>query len=96
MYKGLKPQADAILVRRHDNSISAGGIIIPDTADNPAYHGTVLAVGEGAYTERGVRVPMDVEVGDVVLYGKLCGRDIEHEGEELFFIRESDVWAIVG
>jgi chaperonin GroES len=94
-YKGLQPKRDAILVRRHEQERTAGGIIIPESAKENPYFATVLAVGDGATTPKGVKVPNSVKAGDVVLYGKLCGRDVEYKGEELFFIKDSDVWAVV-
>jgi chaperonin GroES len=91
----LKPTGDAILVDRIEKDKTAGGIIIPDMGKEPAYYGKVVAVGPGGITDKGVKVPMGIEVGQTVMYGKMCGREVEFEGQELFFIREPDVWAIV-
>ena len=74
---------------------SAGGIIIPDTAKEKPMQGTVVAVGTGKVAEDGKIIPLQVKVGDTVIYGKYSGTEIAIEGEDVLMMRESDVFAIV-
>lgn len=75
--------------------ITAGGIVLPETAKEKPQKGTVLAIGPGDRNDKGDRVPMDVQVGDVVLYAKYSGTEIKYDGKKLLILRESDVLAIL-
>ncbi len=92
----FKPLHDRILVRRIDvDEKTAGGIIIPDTAKEKPMEGEVIAVGDGARDEHGTRIPLDVNTGDRILFGKWSGTEVTIEGEELLIMKESDVMGIV-
>jgi chaperonin GroES len=93
----VRPLHDRLLVRRiEEKETVKGGIIIPDTAKEKPQEGEVIAVGNGKILENGTKVPMDVKVGDKVLFGKYSGTDIKIEGQEYLILHESDVLAIVG
>jgi len=92
----IKPLHDRVLVRRlEQEEKTAGGIIIPDTAKEKPQQGEVLACGSGARDEAGKIVPMDVKVGDVVLFAKWGGTEVKIDGEDLLVMKESDIIAIV-
>ena len=92
----LKPLGDRLIVRAiEEEEATASGIVLPDTAKEKPQKGKVLAVGEGKLDDDGKRIPLDVEVGDEVLYSKYGGTEIKVEGEELLVLRESDVLAKV-
>lgn len=92
----VKPLGDRILVERiEQESKTAGGIIIPDTAKEKPKQGKVLAVGPGAKDENGKRIPMDVSVGDVVLFTQWAGSEIKVDGKDFLVLKESDVIGIV-
>ncbi len=92
----FRPLHDRILVRRIDaEEKTAGGIIIPDTAKEKPMEGEVVAVGSGARDEAGKLVPLDVKVGDRVLFGKWSGTEIRLQGEDLLVMKESDVMGII-
>jgi chaperonin GroES len=92
----LKPLNDRVVVKRlEEEEKTAGGIIIPDTAKEKPIQGEVLGVGGGKLMEDGTRRPLDVKVGDKVLFGKYAGTDIKVEGEELLIMREDDILAII-
>lgn len=87
----IKPLGDRVLVKAADaETTTAGGIIIPDTAKEKPQKGTVVAVGPGKKDE-----PTTVKVGDVVLYGKYAGTELQHNGQEYLIMRESDIYAIL-
>lgn len=89
----LKPLGDRIVIRQIDaTDVTASGIVLPDTAQEKPQRGEVLAVGEGRYDD-GVRVPLDLVVGDEVIYSKYGGTEVEIDGEDLLILRESDVLA---
>lgn len=89
----LQPLGDRIVIRQIDaEDVTASGIVLPDTAQEKPLRGEVLAVGEGRY-EDGVRVPLDVQVGDEVIYAKYGGTEVAIDGEDLLILRESDVLA---
>jgi len=91
----LKPLGDRVLVRPNPpEETTAGGLFIPDTAQEKPLHGTVVSVGPGT-TENGVHVNMNVHEGDAVLYGKYAGTDVTLDGEELLIMRESDILGVV-
>jgi len=73
--------------------ITKGGIVLPDTAKEKPMEGKVIAVGPGNLTDEGKRVPLDVKVGDIVVYAKYAGTEIKEDGEELIILRESDILA---
>jgi chaperonin GroES len=90
------PLHDRILVRRTEaEEKSAGGIIIPDTAQEKPMEGEVVAVGPGARDEAGKLVPLDVKVGDRILFGKWSGTEIKLDGEDLLIMKEGDVLGIL-
>ncbi|MFQ6671714.1 MAG: co-chaperone GroES [Candidatus Tectimicrobiota bacterium] len=92
----VRPLHDRILVRRiEEEEVQTGGIIIPDTAKEKPQEGEVVAVGEGRRLESGERQPMDVKVGDRVLFGKYTGTDVKIGDEEYLIMREEDVFAII-
>ncbi len=86
----IKPLADRVLVLPAEAEEKVGGIIIPDTAKEKPQRGKVVAVGQGTKDEQ-----MILKEGDVVLYGKYAGTELENEGEEYLMMRQSDVLAIV-
>ena len=92
----FKPLNDRILVKRvEEDTVSKGGIIIPDSAKEKPLRGEVLAVGNGKVSESGAVRPLDVAVGDTVLFGKYAGTEIKIEGVEHTILREDDVLGIV-
>ena len=93
----VKPLADRVVVRALEESEQMrGGLYIPDTAKEKPQQGEVIAVGPGKFDDKGQRVPMDVKVGDKVLYGKYSGTEVTLDNEPFLILRESDVLAIVG
>ena len=92
----FRPLHDRVLVRRIDaEQKTAGGIIIPDTAKEKPQQGEIIAAGPGARNEQGQLVPLDVEVGDRVLFGKWSGTEVKIDGEELLIMKESDLLGVV-
>ncbi len=92
----IKPLDDRIVVRSLEaEEKTAGGILLPDTAKEKPQKAKVLAVGSGRLTDEGKRLPLDVKVGDVVLYGKYSGTDVKWNGEEVKILRESEILAVV-
>jgi len=93
---GLKPLHDRVLVRRiEEEGRTAGGIIIPDTAKEKPMEGEILAIGSGSRNEKGNLIPLDVKIGDSVLFGKWSGTEVKIGGEELMIMKESDIMAII-
>ncbi len=91
----LRPLHDRVVIRRVDQEQkSAGGIIIPDTAQEKPREGEVVAAGPGARGEDGALQPMDLKTGDRVLFGKWSGTEIKIDGEELIIMKESDVMGV--
>ncbi len=91
----IKPLEDRIVVQANDvESTTASGLVIPDTAKEKPQEGTVLAVGPGRF-EDGARVPLDVNVGDKVLYSKYGGTEIKYAGEEYLVLSARDVLAVI-
>ena len=91
----VAPLADRAVVRPLEESEQMrGGLYIPDTAKEKPQQGTIVAVGPGRY-EKSVRVPMEVKVGDKVLYGKYSGTEITIDGAQVLILRESDILAII-
>jgi chaperonin GroES len=92
----LKPLADRILVKPAPaEEKTASGIIIPDTAKEKPMQGEIVAVGKGRMTEDGKLIPLELKVGDKVLYGKYSGTEITIDGTEYLIMREADVYAII-
>lgn len=91
----LKPLGDRVLVRAEDTDEALpSGLVIPDTAKEKPQEGTVLAAGEGAYSE-GKRIPLDVKEGDRVIFSKYGGTEVKVDGEELLILSERDILAII-
>ncbi|HEY3912075.1 MAG TPA: co-chaperone GroES [Stellaceae bacterium] len=92
----FRPLQDRVLVRRiEEEEKSRGGIIIPDTAREKPMEGEILAAGPGARGEDGKLHPLDVKVGDRVLFGKWSGTEIKIDGEDLVIMKESDIMGVV-
>ena len=92
----VRPLHDRLVVRRVEEKETAkGGIIIPDTAKEKPQEGEVLAVGNGKILENGTKVPLDVKVGDKILFGKYSGTDIRIDGEDVLILREDEVLAVL-
>ncbi len=92
----FRPLHDRIVVKRIDaEQKTAGGIIIPDTAKEKPQQGEVIAVGPGARNEAGQVVPLDVQVGDTVLFGKWSGTEVKIDGEDLLIMKESDIMGVL-
>jgi chaperonin GroES len=90
----LQPLGDRILVKPlAKEEVTRGGIVLPDTVKEKPQEGEVIAVGAGKRSEKGEVIPMDLKVGDIVLYAKYGGTEVKLEGEEYMILRESDVLA---
>jgi chaperonin GroES len=92
----FRPLHDRVVVRRiEEETKTAGGIIIPDTAKEKPMQGEVIAVGPGARNEKGELVALDVKAGDTVLFGKWSGTEVKLDGKELLIMKESDIMGII-
>jgi chaperonin GroES len=92
----LRPLNDRVLIKRADEDTkTAGGIIIPDTAQEKPMQGIVMGVGPGARDEKGERVALTVQDGDRVLFGKWSGTEVTLDGQELLIMNESDIMAVL-
>ena len=92
----LKPLEDRIVVKPLEaEQVTASGLVIPDTAKEKPQEGKVLAVGPGRFDDKGARVPVDVQVGDVVLYSKYGGTEVKYSGEEYLVLSARDVLAVI-
>ena len=92
----IRPLHDRVIVKREeDERKSPGGIVIPDTATEKPMKGRVLAVGKGKILESGDIRPLDVKVGDKVLFGKYSGTEVKMDGDEVLVMREEDIMAII-
>ena len=92
----IKPLEDRIVVQPSDaEQTTASGLVIPDTAKEKPQEGTVLAVGPGRIDDNGNRVPLDVKVGDTVIYSKYGGTEVKHGGEEYLVLSARDVLAVI-
>ncbi len=92
----LRPLQDRIIVKRlEEETKTAGGIFIPETAKEKPQKGEVIAVGNGKKTEDGKVIPIDVKAGDKVLFGKYAGTEIKIEGQEYLIMREDDILGIM-
>jgi chaperonin GroES len=93
----FRPLHDRVLVRRIEaQEKTAGGIIIPDTAQEKPQEGEVVAAGSGTRSEDGKVTPLDVKAGDRILFGKWSGTEVKLDGKELLIMKESDILGIVG
>jgi chaperonin GroES len=92
----IRPLHDRVIVKRLDEErTSPGGIVIPDTATEKPIQGKVIAVGKGKILEDGKVRPLDVKVGDKILFGKYSGTEVKVDGDEYLVMREEDVMAII-
>ena len=92
----LKPLHDRVVVKRLEQETkTASGIVIPDNAAEKPDQGEIVAVGEGKKNDKGERMPMDVKVGDIVVFGKYSGQTVKVDGEELLVMKEEDLFAVV-
>jgi chaperonin GroES len=91
----FRPLHDRVVVKRIDaEAKSAGGIIIPDTAQEKPSQGEIVAVGPGGRDEAGKLIPIDLQVGDHVLFGKWSGTEVKIDGEDLLIMKESDIMGV--
>jgi chaperonin GroES len=92
----IRPLHDRVIVKRlEEERVSAGGIVIPDSAAEKPVQGKVVAVGKGKILEDGNVRPLDVKVGDKILFGKYSGTEVKVDGDELVVMREEDVMAVI-
>jgi chaperonin GroES len=92
----LRPLQDRIIVKRvEEESKTAGGLFIPETAKEKPQRGKIVAVGNGKKTEDGKVLPLDVKVGDLVLFGKYAGTEIKVDNDDFVMMREDDILAVV-
>ncbi len=92
----LRPLHDRVLVKRLESEAkTAGGIILPDTAQEKPSEGEVIAVGAGAKSEDGKVTPLDVKVGDKILFGKWSGTEVKVDGDDLLIMQEKDIMGII-
>jgi chaperonin GroES len=92
----IRPLHDRVIVKRiEEEKKSAGGIVIPDTAAEKPEQGEILAVGKGKQDDNGKLIPIDVKVGDRVLFGKYSGQTVKVKGDELLVMREEDIMGVI-
>ena len=92
----FRPLHDRVVVRRiEEDEKTAGGIIIPDTVKEKPMEGEILAVGSGTRNDKGEITPLDVKVGDRILFGKWSGNEVRIDGEELSIMKESDILGVI-
>jgi chaperonin GroES len=92
----LKPLGDRVVVKAAEaEEQTKSGLIIPDNAKEKPQKGSVIAVGKGRYKDDGTRIPVDVKVGDTVIYSKYGGTEIKVDGEDYLILRADDIYAIV-
>jgi chaperonin GroES len=92
----FRPLGDRVVIRRvEEEAKTKGGIIIPDTAKEKPQEGEVISVGPGARDDDGKRIPMDVKVGDRILFGKWSGSEIKLDSEDLLIMKESDILGVL-
>ena len=92
----IRPLHDRVIVKREDEERkSPGGIVIPDTAAEKPIRGKIVAVGKGKILENGNVRPLDLKVGDKILFGKYGGTEVKVDGDELLVMREEDVMAVI-
>ncbi len=93
----IRPLQDRVIVKRIEDEVekTKGGIIIPDTAKEKPQHGKIIAVGKGKVNDDGKLTPVDVRVGDTILFGKYSGSEVKLNGEEHLIMREEDILGVV-
>ena len=92
----IRPLEDRILVQANEaETTTASGIVIPDTAKEKPQEGTVMAVGPGRFDDKGTRIPVDVKVGDTVIFSKYGGTEVKYGGEEYLVLSARDVLAVI-
>jgi chaperonin GroES len=92
----IRPLHDRVILKRmEEETTSAGGIVIPDTAAEKPMRGKVVAIGNGKRLESGDVVPLDVKVGDTVLFGKYSGTEVKVDGQDLLVMREEDIMGVI-
>ena len=92
----IRPLHDRVVVRRMaEETMTASGIVIPDSATEKPSQGEVVAIGKGKTNDSGTVTPLDVKVGDKVLFGKYAGNEVKVEGEEVIVMREEDIMGVV-
>ena len=92
----IRPLHDRVIIKRmEEERTTAGGIVIPDSATEKPIRGEVVAVGNGKILENGELRPLDIKVGDKVLFGKYSGTEVKVDGEDLLVMREEDIMAVI-
>ena len=91
----INPLADRVLVKRIEEEVKKGGIIIPDTAKEKPQKGEVIAVGPGRLDEKGKRVPMEVKKGDKILFAKYAGSEVKFGEDDYIIMREDDILGVL-
>lgn len=92
----MRPLHDRVVIKRvEEEKKTAGGIVIPDSASEKPIRGEVVAAGKGKLLESGEIRPLDVQVGDAVLFGKFSGTEVKFDGQELLVMREDDIMAVI-
>lgn len=92
----IKPLADRVVVRPLEaEEKTKGGLYVPDTAKERPQQGEIVAVGPGRITDEGKKIPIEIKVGDRILYGKYSGTEVTYDGIEYLIMRESDIFAII-
>ena len=92
----IRPLHDRVILKRmEEETTSAGGIVIPDSAAEKPSRGEIVAAGTGKRLESGEVIPLDVKVGDTVLFGKYSGTEVKVDGEELLMMREDDIMGVI-
>ena len=92
----IRPLHDRVIIKRvEEETKSAGGIVIPDTAKEKPVRGKIIAIGKGKLLENGDIRPLDVQVGNVVLFGKYAGTEVKVDDQELLVLREEDIMGVV-
>ncbi len=92
----IRPLQDRVVVRRiEEDAVSAGGIVLPDTASEKPSQGEILAVGPGKREEDGTQRPLDVKVGDKIIFGQYAGSTVKIEGEELLILSENEIFGVL-
>lgn len=92
----IRPLQDRVVVRRiEEDAVSAGGIVLPDTASEKPSQGEILAVGPGKREEDGTQRPLDVNVGDKIIFGQYAGSTVKIEGEELLILSENEIFGVL-
>ncbi len=92
----IKPLADRVVVKPLEAAEKTkGGLYVPDTAKERPQQGEVMAIGPGRVTDEGTKIPIEVKIGDRILYGKYSGTEVTYDGVEYLIMRESDIFAII-